>query len=68
MSFALTWPYYSSFETTNSPYIPNISSVIHCHFLPHNDVNSMMISYGVKPLSNLVSDIGFLSDTVIKTD
>lgn len=48
ISFALCWPYYSSEDSTITPYMPNIGAVIHCHFLPHNDANSMMISYAVK--------------------
>ena len=48
ISFALTWPFYPSEDTTISPHIPNIGGVIHCHFLPHNDTNSMIISYAVK--------------------
>ena len=68
MSFAITWPYYSSNDTTSSPYIPNIGAAIHCHFLPHNDSNSMMITYGIKPLSNIISNICFPAGTPIKTD
>ena len=49
ISFVVTWPYYSSDYTTTSPNIKNIGAVIHCHFLPHNDLNSMMLSYAVKP-------------------
>lgn len=48
LSFALTWPFYPSEDTTISPRIPNIGGVIHCHFLPHNDASSMIISYAVK--------------------
>ena len=48
ISFALTWPFYASEDTTSTPFIPNIGAVIHCHFLPHNDTNSMMLSYAVK--------------------
>jgi hypothetical protein len=48
LSFALTWPFYPSEDTTTSPRIPNIGGVIHCHFLPHNDTSSMLISYAVK--------------------
>lgn len=48
ISFALNWPFYASEDTTMMPYIPNIGAVIHCHFLPHNDTNSMIISYAVK--------------------
>ena len=47
VSFYLTWPYYSSYETTISPNISGIGAVIHCHFLQHNDSNSMMIQYFV---------------------
>ena len=68
LSFALTWPYYSSEDTTSSPCIPNIGAVIHCHFLSHNDINSMMITYAVKPLSNIISNICFPAGTHIKTD
>ena len=68
LSFALTWQYYSSEDTTSSPYIPNIGAVIHCHFLPHNDANSMMITYSVKPTTNIISNICFPSGTLIKTD
>ena len=48
MSFALTWPFYASEDTTITPNIPNIGAPIHCHFLPHNDTNSMIITYAVK--------------------
>jgi FtsP/CotA-like multicopper oxidase with cupredoxin domain len=49
VSFNLTWPHYSSRETTRSPHIPCISGVLHCHLLVHNDLNSMMCSYYVNP-------------------
>lgn len=68
ISFAITWPYYSSEDTTNSPYIPNIGSVIHCHYLPHYDSNSMAIIYAIKPLSNFISDVCFPAGTPINTD
>lgn len=68
MSFALTWPYYSSQDTTNSPYIPNIGSVIHCHFLQHYDSNSMALIYAIKPESNFLSDVCFPAGTPVKTD
>jgi len=68
LSFAITWPYYSSEETTNSPYIPNVGSVVHCHFLPHYDQNSMAFTYAVNPLSNLISDICFPAGTPVTTD
>jgi FtsP/CotA-like multicopper oxidase with cupredoxin domain len=68
ISFAITWPFYSSEDTTDSPYIPNIGAVIHCHFLPHNDANSMMIIYGIRPLKNIISNVCFPAGTPIKTD
>jgi len=68
LSFAITWPYYSSEETTNSPYIPNVGSVIHCHYLPHYDTNSMALIYAINPLSNFISDICFPAGTPITTD
>ena len=68
LSFAITWPYYSSEDVTSSPYIPNIGSVIHCHLLSHNDANSMMLGYSVKPASNFICNMGFLAGTYIKTD
>jgi len=68
LSFAITWPYYSSQDTTNSPYIPNIGAVIHCHFLPHYDANSMALIYSVNPESNFISDICFPAGTPIQTD
>lgn len=49
VSFFLTWPNYSSQATTKSPNIPCIGGVIHCHFLQHNDSNSMIIQYYVDP-------------------
>jgi FtsP/CotA-like multicopper oxidase with cupredoxin domain len=68
LSFAITWPYYSSEDTTNSPYIPNIGSVIHCHYLPHYDQNSFALIYAIKPESNCISDICFPAGTPIQTD
>ena len=68
LSFALTWPYYSSEDTTSSPYIPNIGAVIHCHFLQHYDSNSMALIYAVNPESNIVSDICFPAGTPVQTD
>ena len=47
ISFDLTWPHYSSYDTTRSPDIRCIGGVIHCHFLQHNDANSMIIQYFV---------------------
>ncbi len=48
ISFDLTWPYYPSYKTTKTPHIRCLGGVIHCHFLPHNDNNSMMIQYFVE--------------------
>lgn len=47
LSFYLTWNTYTSYETTKDPKIRCIGGVIHCHFLQHNDSNSMIISYYV---------------------
>jgi len=47
VAFNLTWPYYSSYDVTDSPDIPCVGGVIHCHFLQHNDSNSMIIQYFV---------------------
>jgi hypothetical protein len=68
ISFAITWPYYPSEDTTNYPYIPNIGSVIHCHYLPHYDSNIMSLIYAIKPESNIVSNICFPPGTPIETD
>jgi FtsP/CotA-like multicopper oxidase with cupredoxin domain len=68
ISFAIKWPNYPSEDTTNSPYIPNVGSLIHCHYLTHSDLSSMMISYSIKPKSNFISNICFPANTPIKTD
>jgi FtsP/CotA-like multicopper oxidase with cupredoxin domain len=68
ISFALKWVFYSSLDTTDSPYLPNIGGVVHCHYLAHSDLNTMMLSYQIKPLSNLISNICFPAGTPIKTD
>jgi FtsP/CotA-like multicopper oxidase with cupredoxin domain len=47
VSFYLTWPHYSSDEVTKTPDVRCIGGVIHCHFLQHNDANSMIIQYFV---------------------
>ena len=47
VSFYLTWPKYSSYETTSDPKFRCIGGVIHCHFLLHNDANDLIISYFV---------------------
>lgn len=49
VSFFLTWPKYSSRDTTTSPHLHCIGGVIHCHFLLHNDQNSMIIQYYIDP-------------------
>jgi hypothetical protein len=49
IAFDITWPHYSSNDTTKSPNIRCIGGVIHCHFLVHNDANSMIIQYFVDP-------------------
>lgn len=48
VSFYLTWPHYSSYDVTKSPNIRCIGGVIHCHFMQHNDANSMIIQYFVE--------------------
>jgi hypothetical protein len=52
VSFNLTWPHYSSNDSTKKPPIRCIGGVIHCHFLQHNDANSMIIQYFVNNESN----------------
>ena len=50
VAFYLTWPYYPSIE---SPVLPNIrgrGGMVHCHYLKHNDDNSMIIQYYVDSL------------------
>lgn len=49
VSFYLTWPYYSSNDMTELPPIKGIGGVIHCHFLQHNDMNSMIVQYFIDP-------------------
>ena len=68
VTFSITWPYYSSEDTTCYPYIPNIGSVIHCHYLQHYDLNSFALIYAVKPKSNYISDKCFSAGTLILTD
>lgn len=68
ISFAIKWTTYSSEDTTDTPYIPNLGGVIHCHYLTHEDLNSMMITYSIKPISNFISNICFPAGTLIKTD
>jgi FtsP/CotA-like multicopper oxidase with cupredoxin domain len=45
VSFNLTWPHYSSSDKTKTPALSSIGGMIHCHFLQHNDSNSMIIQY-----------------------
>lgn len=49
IGFYLRWPYYPSNEKTSSPNISGVGGVIHCHFLAHNDANSMIIQYYIDP-------------------
>lgn len=49
VGFYLTWPNYPSNVKTCSPNITGVGGVIHCHFLPHNDSNSMIIQYYIEP-------------------
>ncbi len=49
VGFYLTWPNYPSNAKTSSPDITGVGGVIHCHFLPHNDANSMIIQYYINP-------------------
>ncbi len=49
IGFYLTWPNYPSNIKTSSPNITGVGGVIHCHFLPHNDSNSMIIQYYIDP-------------------
>ena len=50
IGFYLTWPNYPSNTKTSSPNIKGVGGVIHCHFLPHNDSNSMIIQYYINPI------------------
>jgi FtsP/CotA-like multicopper oxidase with cupredoxin domain len=56
VSFNLTWPNYSSVDATKKPPIRCIGGVIHCHFLQHNDANSMIIQYFVNNESDESSE------------
>lgn len=47
ISFYLTWPHYASDERTKNPSFRYIGGVTHCHFMMHNDANSMIIQYYV---------------------
>jgi FtsP/CotA-like multicopper oxidase with cupredoxin domain len=49
IGFYLTWPRYSSDQQTKSPDIKGAGGMIHCHFLKHNDSNSMIIQYYIDP-------------------
>ena len=49
IGFYLTWLNYPSNQKTSSPDITGVGGVIHCHFLAHNDANSMIIQYYVNP-------------------
>lgn len=49
IGFYLTWPNYPSDAETSEPNIVGAGGVVHCHFLSHNDSNSMIIKYYVNP-------------------
>ena len=49
IGFYLTWNNYPSNQKTSTPDISGVGGVIHCHFLPHNDSNSMIIKYYIDP-------------------
>lgn len=62
IAFYLSWPYYSSDEKSSSPNVQGMGGVIHCHYLQHNDSNSMIIQYYVDPVTP-----GHLSKTANKS-
>jgi len=45
IGFYLTWANYPSNIKTSSPNVVGVGGAIHCHFLSHNDSNSMIIQY-----------------------
>ncbi|ARF08347.1 multicopper oxidase [Catovirus CTV1] len=49
VSFDLTWPYYSSYDQTETPNLTGIGAVVHCHYLLHNDSNAMIVQYFIDP-------------------
>lgn len=48
IAFNVTWPHYPSNQTSKSPILKGIGGVVHCHFMPHTDANSMIIQYFVE--------------------
>jgi len=48
IGFYLSWNNYSSEDKTNTPNIKGCGGMIHCHFLKHNDSNSMSIQYYIQ--------------------
>lgn len=50
IGFYLTWPNYPSHQKTCSPNISGVGGVIHCHFLAHNDSQSMIIQYFINSI------------------
>ena len=67
VSFYLTWPHYSSSDTTKKPAIRYIFPVSHCHFLVHNDANSMIIQYYIDDDDNCKGE-GNENNQPIKVD
>ena len=67
VSFHLTWPDYSSCEKTKSPNIRCIGGVIHCHFLQHNDANSMIIQYFVEDKEREKNNLQLNSNEYLNT-
>jgi FtsP/CotA-like multicopper oxidase with cupredoxin domain len=49
IGFYISWPFYSSDQQTSTPDIKGCGGMIHCHFLKHNDSNSMSIQYYIEP-------------------
>ena len=48
IGFYLSWNNYSSEDKTNTPNIKGCGGMVHCHFLKHNDSNSMSIQYYIQ--------------------
>lgn len=58
ISFRVHWPHYSSNESTQSPNVRCVGAVTHCHYMVHNDQNSMIFQYYVDPpLPAVVGDL-----------
>lgn len=63
LAFDLTWPDYPSTESSSSPKINGLGGAIHCHFLQHNDSNSMVIQYFVDDISSSSSSFSSFSSS-----